>query len=538
MKKSKVLLAFIHNDKMAVTMEDMGICFIASALRRNGYEVMLLSVNEKEIDYNEIAAFNPRVIGLTMYSMSRDSVYHTAEKLRSMFGDSILCVGGVYATYNNKKILLEQSCIDIAVRGEGEITFTELLDCIEEGGEFDAVKGISFRKDGNIIENENREAIQCFDDMPFPARDMLVRNKYKIALMSTSRGCCSNCSFCSSQLFWKKWRGKNAGRVVDEIEQIVQNYGIDIFNFIDSSFEDPYSDLRRPKAIAQEILGRGLCISYFADIRAEFHKKITPEIMELLKKSGLIAVCIGIEAGNEEDLKLYNKIAAVEDNCKVIEEMRKHGISISPGFINFNPYTTVKRIKANIEFLEKYGYAIRFFSFLDIYEGTMIYERIKNDGLLTEGTEGESQRFKYKFVEAEIEKLVNYLYSYKNSLNEKHNNAFGRMDFYSEIYPHLLGYYYRVLDFEKNAAAVELLNEHKEEYENIMAKFNKECSLWLKELIEIASMGWDEQEAGECTRKRLPEERMLEVLKRLDALKNRFNLNLARLGYGYLLTKV
>ncbi len=126
-------------------------------------------------------------------------------------------------------------------------------------------------------------------------------NKLKVAQISGSRGCTGRCDFCSSQLFCKKWIGRTPQNIGEEIETIHHHYGIHIFNFIDCSFEDPGVNYERVYAIADEIIRRGLVISFMANFRPSFYKR-PMMLMSRLKEAGLLCGFIGIEAGT---MKIY-----------------------------------------------------------------------------------------------------------------------------------------------------------------------------------------------------------------------------------------
>lgn len=175
-----------------------------------------------------------------------------------------------------------------------------------------------------------------------------------VAQISTSRGCTGHCTFCAKQLFWAKWRGRSVANVVKEIEEIQKLYGIDAFYFIDSSLEDPDGGKKRLWDLINEILHRKLKIYFFANFRADFVRTASPELMRSLVSAGLCGACIGLESFNDDDLKLYGKIATAEDNHRIIKLFRQFDIHIQPGFININPYTTLDGLRQNIRSLKQY----------------------------------------------------------------------------------------------------------------------------------------------------------------------------------------
>ncbi len=195
--------------------------------------------------------------------------------------------------------------------------------------------------------------------------------------------------FVAKQLFWAKWRGRSVANVVKEIEEIQKLYGIDaFFHFIDSSLEDPDGGKKRLWDLINEILHRKLKIYFFANFRADFVRTASPELMRSLVSAGLCGACIGLESFNDDDLKLYGKIATAEDNHRIIKLFRQFDIHIQPGFININPYTTLDGLRQNIRSLKQYKMLCNrsmFLNQLSIFQGTAIHKKLQHDGLIKKG---------------------------------------------------------------------------------------------------------------------------------------------------------
>ena len=306
--KAKILIAAVYNNTSEVMFEELGICSLAAFLRKNGYEVMLICAKEDQIDYAKIKAFNPGIVGVTVYYYSKQAVYNFCRRALLELPGARICAGGYLPTYYDARMLREAPFIDFVIRGEGEISFLNLLERLEKGEDLNGLKGLTFRMGQEIVTNEDRPLIEDLNTLPLPARDLLTDNRLRVASIMTSRGCVRKCRFCNTANFWKKWRGRDVRDMLEEIES-VYNLGIRYFSFNDSSFEDSNTHMERIVALARGIADLGLDISYIAGFRAEFNRNATPELMELLKKSGLRQVRIGIESANEFDLRLYGKWA-------------------------------------------------------------------------------------------------------------------------------------------------------------------------------------------------------------------------------------
>lgn len=534
MKKFKVLLMAVCNDRVNDVWEEIGICYIASYLRQHGYEVMLLQKKEKDIDYKSILDFKPDIVGFDIYDVSKESTFNVAKKIKDKLPDILICGGGPYPTYCHEEILQEAPFFNFSIRGEGEETFLELVQRLESNEDLRGIAGLTYIKDEEIIVNGDRELIEDLNSLPMPARDILVENKLKAAMISTSRGCLGNCSFCSNQLFWKKWRGRNSVNIVDEIEHIATNYDISLFNFTDASFEDPDKECKRLRSIASELVSRDLKIAYLADFRAEFHRKADDDLIKLLIDSGLCGACIGIETFNEFDIKLYRKIATIDDNCKIIEMFHKHNIITLCGIINFNPYSTFDGLYKNSVYMEKYKIAVNMEKLANryrMYKKAALYTRIKEDGLLKDTPEFDE--IGYRFLDQRIEKLANYISDYTAEINRKVPAAFYIITNYLE------NYYSFVFHLKNKAKALgndsidAIFENYMMESDSLRNQINISNSKWFKSLLELAEKGWNDELADKISEEYLSEQAVSNLVKRFNSLSGSLYIQLIRKDKSY-----
>lgn len=523
MTKAKILLMAVYSDTMLDYFEEIGIGYIASFLRQHGYEVMLIGAYEKRIDYDKIVDYCPDIVGITIYEDSKLSVYRTIEKIKQLLPRVFICIGGPMAPYYGVEILTEFQTIDFVVRGEGESTFLELVSQFPGMGneKLEKIKGLTYRSGKRIIENEDRPLIEDIDILPDPARDVIRDNRLRSAEISTSRGCKSKCTFCISSLFWKKWRGRSVERVLEEIENLVTKYGVTTFDFVDGSFEDPGPDVARIRDIAAGIVKRKLNIAYYANIRAEFHRKASPDLIELLKESGLCGVCVGIEAGNEFDLKLYGKLASLEDNARILELLRKHEIAFDTGFINFNPYSTFQGLQKNIDFLETNGVACNFWIVLNkyqIYKGNRLYYKVERDSLLKEGP---SAYDRYRFVDERISHLHEYLKGYTTKIDKENNNAVYLIAYHSAKYLPLLTHLKRQAKIAGENDLYKIALESQQGNRDVITNMSHQAARWFRELLKLAENGWDTAKADEISNIYLNPDDLSKTAAALNKYKNR-----------------
>lgn len=416
----KICLVAVLGGDLVRSAEHVGLGMIASYLREKGHQVSLLEIkNAKEKkNYENLLPGSYDLVGFTTTCITLTDVLTVAMHLKECRNGLNIVLGGHMATFSGMQILMQFPQIDYIISGEGEISFYELVTCLENNSDLSEVKGIYFRNENGVQKNEDRELIADLDDLPFPARDQFLHNKKNTQYIriSTSRGCYGNCAFCSSFVGRKQkgpcWRGRSPKNVVDELEQLVKDYDFHTFDFVDSTFEDPGKEGKiRIGEIAKEIIDRKLNIYYNCCFRAENWKDEDRPLLALLINSGLEKVNIGFESGNDRGLKILNKKARMSDNWKAIEIIKDFpDIYITFGFIMLHPYSTMEDLADNARFLYKtgIGQVIRhYFWQLEVYPGTLMEEKLIKDALLTKEYDITEGMYQYRFIDSRVNVFPN-----------------------------------------------------------------------------------------------------------------------------------
>ncbi len=312
-----------------------GLMSLAAYLIEKDYEVRIEDYIIEQCTAERykfiIDQFKPDVIGATAVSMTVKKSLSIISEYKKIAPDSITVMGGAHVTFDPEGILNSGS-VDYIVRGEGEITFTELLKTISEGLDVSAVNGISYITDGIINHTPDRELIEDINILPYPARNLAALSKYKAMdlpiNMITSRGCPHSCIFClGRKMVGKKLRYFNTKRVVDEFEMLA-GMGFSQINIADDLFT---SNKKRCMEICEGILERGISQAWSAFARVD---TISQDLLYKLKEAGCTTLCFGIESGNQEILdrvkkKLHLKNAAAQQRCAEMPAFcRLHHISL------------------------------------------------------------------------------------------------------------------------------------------------------------------------------------------------------------------
>jgi radical SAM superfamily enzyme YgiQ (UPF0313 family) len=540
----KILLVSINlNDydlAEELIKEEIGILSICAFLRENNNDVKVVSTIGSEIDMEEVCSFNPELIAFNSYNQTKGSLYEIIDKVKNKLNGVYICIGGIMATYYYNELMDENHDIDFVIKGEGEYTLNELVNNLRVDKDYKTIKGLVFRDEiGNVIENIDRPMIDDLDSLPFPSRDIIERYNLRIPRIASSRGCNGNCSFCCSPNFWKspsgcKWRGRSPALVVDEIEMLNKKHNKNVFFFTDNSFEDPGMGLDRMKTMLRGLNDIKLNIAYYASMRCDFYKKADEEILSLLSNSGLCEVFFGVESANEDDLKLYTKGITVQDINNTLNLFAKLDISIDIGFINFNPYSTIEKIKRNMDFLNMYGfvYVYLYLSKLEIYRGSNLYHKIIKDGLIKQ----ENDIFdvlNYKFIDNDIEKLYGFMKNYVSVLNDEClliGKSVSLYQYYKNYIAELTALFKHS---DKDKDAYTLVREYKDSYNKLLFDLSSYSYKWIIKLIELVGSGWDEAEAMRISKNEFISEEINSIINKVKSERFKFFKDLASLHDRY-----
>ncbi len=331
-----------------------------------------------------IAKYRPTVVGISAKSQNFTSACIVAKIAKEINEKITVITGGPHPSMVGQEVL-ECVAIDLAVRGEGEVTIVELLNAIDSGSSLDSIKGAIYRKDNLIVENPPREFIKGLDSLPFPytcAKEVLKDyDKYPKAAFGyifATRGCPYNCFFCGSRNVWsRQTRFRSPENVVREIKAL-QKDGLRLFYFVDDNF-----------GVNKQYIN-DLCnalIKYCPGIKwsCEFHVNLVDEeVISLMKKAGCFLIQIGIESGNNEILRKMRKNITIEEAYAAARTIKKYGIQLQAFFIIGFPQETEQSLNDTVTAMKKIKCDVLTYSVFTPYPGTEAFEFCKNSGLIEE----------------------------------------------------------------------------------------------------------------------------------------------------------
>jgi radical SAM superfamily enzyme YgiQ (UPF0313 family) len=310
---------------------------------------------------------------------------------------------GTHVTPMVRETLEPFPSLDFVLRGEPEYTFKELVETLgrmpdEQVGDADPaqlpdlshIQGVGWRRDGEIVVNQDRAFVPSLDDLPMPLHHLLPLEKYRIPLVKgaytfivTSRGCTAGCMYCIKHVSYQ-WsvRLRSPEKIVEELK-LLGELGIRNVHM----YADLFTVSREQVVeICQRILREGLKIRWTCNSRVDY---VDEEMLRLMGKAGCWMISWGIESGNEAILKNARKGADPKKAARALRWAKAAGIKNWGYFIIGLPGETEETIQETIAFAKKLPLDLALFHVAAPYPGTPFFFQVMENGWFRAGTQWE-----------------------------------------------------------------------------------------------------------------------------------------------------
>ena len=310
----------------------------------------------------------PDVVGLSIMTFQRETARRIAALVRALRPRTTIVVGGYDPSLAPDVYEDPAWGADVIVRGEGDLTFRELLRALERGARLTTVNGLSFREDGRAVRTAAR-AVSSLDDgdVRLPNRAARVLEGYtvlgrQVDVVETSRGCTFDCSFCSII----EMRGRNFhtwtfDRVLADIAD-ARARGARVIFLVDDNIT---LNVVRFEALCKAITAAGFNdIEYIVQAMTSSIAASGETLAPLMREAGFRYVFLGIENILDEDLAFLRASAknAVREKgrrvgnatLQAIEALHRNGMYVVGGLIVGNPGDTRESVEANLSFAREY----------------------------------------------------------------------------------------------------------------------------------------------------------------------------------------
>jgi len=322
--------------------------------------------------------FGHVIINTSTPSLKNDC--KVAEAIKAQRPDTKIGFIGAHTAVLPTETLKASPAIDWVGRKEFDFTCKEVC----EDRPMESISGLSFRKEGKIIHNPERDLIHNMDALPWVAdvykRDLEIE-KYFIGYlmhpyisMYTGRGCPAQCTFClwPQTIGGHKYRVRSAENVAAEMAYMKKLFPqVREFFFDDDTFT---ANLPRAREIAKKLAPLGL--TWSCNSRANLDE----DTIRFFKDCGLRLFLVGYESGNEDILKRIKKGVTTDEMRRFTKACHRVGVVIHGTFILGLPVETQETIEQTMRFAQDLDVFSMQVSLAAPYPGTELYEMARQNG--------------------------------------------------------------------------------------------------------------------------------------------------------------
>lgn len=410
----------------SIRTKPIGLAYSASSLKKSGYEVEILDCHTekkrsipvpKELSYLEefypfcdkspiklysgyyhfgidweeigkrIKGVNAEIFGISSsFTPYQNEVLKVARIIKELNPSNIIVIGGAHASCDPISVI-KDPCVDYVIMGEGEYRFPALVEMIEKGiiKSLSEIDGLVYRDTEGFKINPIRVYIKDLDSIPFPARELLELNRYKInkklyTMLITSRGCPHKCIYCSAHLIMgNKYRSRSPEDIIKEMKECYENYDIEVFDFEDDNLTYDKDRVKLLMNLIIEKFGEGKF-----ELRAMngiSYSSLDGELIKLMKKAGFKALNLSLVSSSNIMKEYIGRPSSLFDFDQILDEAIKSGLKITAYAIFGIPGQDLDEMIDTLIYLMERNLLIGPSIYYPV-AGTQLYEMCRQEGIL------------------------------------------------------------------------------------------------------------------------------------------------------------
>ena len=347
----------------------LGLRYVGEYAKAQGHEVTLIeeTINTPILAVLEkIMAVPAQVYGFSVHICNSPFVFKLIRMLRKLRPQAAIVIGGPEVAFDAERIFAELPQADYIVQGEGELVFSELLQCLVGGGA--VPKHIAYREGEQVNLNGGITVIDAMSLLPFPYPDLeKMLAEHKIVYYECTRGCPFNCAYCLSGIS-RSVRKRPLELVLRDLDRFIVA-GVPLVKFVDRTYNlDEKYFLPMMQHLAQ------------ADTNATFHFEIkadilSEQVMDFLATvpKGRFQLEIGIQSTHQPTLKAINR----QDNWEKLSANVKRLLSFGNMHIHVDliaglPYEDLPTFAKSFDDVYGLGADMLQLGFLKVLPGTQM----------------------------------------------------------------------------------------------------------------------------------------------------------------------
>jgi anaerobic magnesium-protoporphyrin IX monomethyl ester cyclase len=350
-------------------------------------DLVLVKENLKQTLERHLDSFSPDLIGMSSMTFQYDTMIRIATYIRRKLPAVKLAAGGYHPTLMYREITAETPDvpIDFMIRGEGEITFRELVDTLSQpAADLGSINGLSWRNSsGAWIHNPERD-LQNLAHLPLPDRSVRLEKGFhalrkRIDVSETSRGCPLRCNFCSIRMMYgPTFRPFPIERIVADLKSL-KSAGIEIVFFSDDNITYSADHF---KSVCKAIIENDLNSMEYS-IQASAHGIAkNPDLVALMDQANIRLIELGLESMDPSVIKFMKKATSIAINKEAVRLLKKHHMGVTALFIIGFPDDTRQSIQSSFRSLLELKPDALYCQFITPYPKTEIRELLLAEGLV------------------------------------------------------------------------------------------------------------------------------------------------------------
>jgi radical SAM superfamily enzyme YgiQ (UPF0313 family) len=386
---SRVLLISANRCSVPEKVFPLALTYLQAALRREGHVCRWLDLLEQPERLEEaLRGFQPEVVAISVRNIDDvvirkretffDDLPGVCAAIRRLAGSRIVVGGSGFSIFPEP--LLRLSGADFGIAGEGEESLARLVRCLEQGGGYEDIPGLVYRRGETIQVNppENRPFAVAVgeEDRPAEVADAYLKS-CGVLNVQTQRGCACRCCYCTYPVIeGRAHRRRPPEQVAEEFARIVARKARYAF-IVDSVFN---SSARHVEEICEAILRRGIKLSWGCFLRPQ---GLTPELMKLMARAGLSHVEFGSDSFCDEVLAAYGKGFSFEEVRRSTELAMAEQVDCCHFLIAGGPGETEATLQRSFDNSASLGRStILAVVGMRIYPGTALHQRALAEGVV------------------------------------------------------------------------------------------------------------------------------------------------------------
>lgn len=347
------------NTEASIENESLGTLLLATILCQQGIDAEILQFFRfgELNDYQQfldtsasvILEKKPRIVSFYTRCDNYHIMLSIAQTLKQK-SDVITVFAGPQADIVAEETIRAMPYVDYICCGEGEKTVYPFFCSLLQNHPDCSVPGLVYRSGSDIIKNPRPELIMDLDSLPCPDYQLLgyeISAKDRVDI-DVGRGCPFGCVFCSTKMFWgRKYRLKSPQRIVGEIRQLYETYGVYRFSFTHDMFTMNRSQIIKTCELIRKL---DFTIEWKCSARLDC---IDKELIDIMVDAGMKRIYFGIETGSVRMQKLINKNLALDGIMEKLTYIRSRGLRFTASFIYGFPEETEEDISMTLSLLRK-----------------------------------------------------------------------------------------------------------------------------------------------------------------------------------------